>query len=126
MTGETTLPPLTDSQVARIQSNSLGLGVSHFSEANIDARPPAELTARLYATLYFREYPLYRREADRIFERLRENPKAAQGPLAQYRRRLYGERGAVAALGAAIGGLPLRRRKAIDLDLEKVEDFRET
>lgn len=131
MSAEPNFLPLTDGQVARIQSNSLGLGISHFTEANIDARRPEELTARLFATLEFRHYPTYSREAERIFERLREQPKQSAGALARYRKQLYRQRAARAAVSAALtsaapDGKPLTRGDAIDLDLKQVEDCLET
>ena len=116
MATTTELTPLTDAQVSRMQDASLGLGVSQFTEHNIDARTAPELTARLGATLAYRHYPLYGREAERIWDRLREaaakREGQGQGALARYRKRLYAERGAKAGD---------RQAAAVESDLERTE-----
>ena len=116
MAEPTELKPLTEAQISRIQGESLGLGVSQFTEHSIDARTAPELTARLGATLGVRHYPLFQREAERIWGRLREATAHGhgEGALARYRKRLYGER--------ANTGSAAKRRAAIESDLERIED----
>ena len=131
MTESTNLPPLRDAQVSRMVDLSGGLGVSAFTEHSIDARTPPELVDRLYATLAYRQYPLYAREADRIFERIRERAKHVRGSLARYRKRLYKERAAAASIDAALsaaapsGEGTFRRREAVDAEIKKIAGYLE-
>ena len=115
MAKTTELTPLTDAQISKLQDESLGLGDSQFTAHNIDARTAPELTARLGATLAYRHYPLYAREAERIWSRLREaSERRGEGAeaLARYRRHLYVLRGNPAA----------RTKASIEIDLQKIED----